>query len=215
MGENSRKVKAPSRMPAAKRREQLLDRAEELFATRGYARATTAELAKASGITEPIIYRHFDSKRDLFVALIERTASRTLEQWEQHLADARDPAERLWKLLGDNPMRTGRGREAYRVVLQAITEIDDPKIHAALNSHMHALHDFLKRELERAQAEHKITSLFSADVIAWLLIDVGLGYGALSAMLVSGHGRDEQGTEVRDIIARVLVGRKGPSAQET
>ena len=60
-----------SRLPASKRREQLLDKAAELFAKNGYARATTAQLAKAAGVTEPIIYRHFKSKRDLFVALIE------------------------------------------------------------------------------------------------------------------------------------------------
>ena len=67
-----------SRLPAAKRKEQLLDCAMQLFAAHGYARATTAELAKLAGVTEPIIYRHFDSKLDLFVALIERTAGMTL-----------------------------------------------------------------------------------------------------------------------------------------
>ena len=77
-----------SRLPAAERRKQLLDNAAELFAKHGYARATTAQLAKAAGVTEPIIYRHFASKRDLFVALIERTGKETLETWEKHLEDA-------------------------------------------------------------------------------------------------------------------------------
>src|ERR1051326_7480135 len=90
---------AVSRLPASKRREQLLDRAAELFAKNGYARATTAQLAKAAGVTEPIIYRHFDSKRDLFVALIERTGRETIERWEEDLAGANDPAERLRRLL--------------------------------------------------------------------------------------------------------------------
>ena len=59
-----------TRLPAAQRREQLLDEASKLFAQLGYARATTSQLAKAAGVTEPIIYRHFASKRDLFIALI-------------------------------------------------------------------------------------------------------------------------------------------------
>ena len=71
------------RLPADQRREQLLDRAAELFARHGYARATTAELAKAAGVTEPIIYRHFKSKRDLFISLIERTGRETLDVWER------------------------------------------------------------------------------------------------------------------------------------
>ena len=69
---------------------RMLDCAADLFSKYGYARATTAQLAKAAGVTEPIIYRHFDSKRDLFVALIERTGRETITQWEQHLAGAED-----------------------------------------------------------------------------------------------------------------------------
>src|SRR5690606_11494840 len=132
----------------------------------GYARATTAQLAKAAGVTEPIIYRHFASKRDLFVALIERTGQQTISQWEQHLADAQDPAERLPRLIGDNPMVSQRGRFGYRVILQAITEVDDPAIQEALRNHILSLHAFLTRELDRAQREHKVTTRFSAELIA-------------------------------------------------
>src|SRR5207244_12604010 len=122
-----------SRLPAEKRREQLLDCAADLFAKSGYARATTAELARAAGVTEPIIYRHFNSKRDLFVALIERTAAQTLAHWEQRLADAQDPAERLRRVIGDNPMVSPEGAAPYRVLLQAITEVSDAEIHKAVS----------------------------------------------------------------------------------
>jgi AcrR family transcriptional regulator len=195
-----------SRLPASKRREQLLDVAAELFAKFGYARATTAQLAKAAGVTEPIIYRHFDSKRDLFVALIERTGRETIAFWEKHLADANEAPERLRRLLGDNPMVTERGRFAYRVILQAISETEDPVIHDALRNHIKSLHAFLTEELEAAQKEHKVTGRFSAELIAWLLIHIGLGYGVLDAMAIPGQGEDASGTSVRDLIARMLVG---------
>jgi AcrR family transcriptional regulator len=203
-----------SRLPASKRREQLLDCAAKLFAERGYARATTNELAKAAGVTEPIIYRHFDSKRDLFVALIERTGRETIEQWERHLAEgggATDTAERLRRLLGDNPMVTERGRFAYRVILQAISEVgQDEVIHDALRNHIKSLHAFLAEELEAAQKEHKVTARFSAEIIAWLLIHLGLGYGVLDAMAIPGQGRDQHGVHVREVIAKMMVGGPGP-----
>lgn len=198
-----------SRLPASKRREQLLDCAAELFAQNGYARATTAQLAKAAGVTEPIIYRHFDSKRDLFVALIERTGRETIEQWEQHLADAEDPAERLRRLIGDNPMVSERGRRAYRVILQAISEVDDPVIHDALRNHIKSLHAFLIEELDEAQKNHKVTQRFTAEIVAWLLIHLGLGYGVLNAMNIPGQGTDQAGVHVREVIARLLVGKAG------
>lgn len=198
-----------SRLPAAKRKEQLLDCAMQLFAAHGYARATTAELAKLAGVTEPIIYRHFDSKLELFVALIERTAAMTLTSWERELAGVSDPSERLRRLIGENPMVSEQGRLAYRVFLQAITEADNPKIHEALMRHIQSVHAFLMRELERAQENHKVTARFSAELIGWLLIHLGMGYGVLSAMAIPGHGTDKTGSHVQEVIARLLVGRTG------
>jgi AcrR family transcriptional regulator len=201
-----------SRLPAAERREQLLDCAAELFSRHGYARATTAELAKAAGVTEPIIYRHFDSKRGLFVALIERTGRQTLAAWEQHLADASDPGERLKRLLSENPMVTGASREAYRVFLQAITEVDDPEIHRAVSEHLGSVHAFLSRELAAAQERKRVTDRISPEIIAWLLIDIGLGYGVADALRVPGHGADSAGNRAKDIIERMLV-RRGPDGR--
>jgi AcrR family transcriptional regulator len=197
-----------SRLPAAKRREQLLDRAATLFAERGYARATTAELAKAAGVTEPIIYRHFDSKRDLFIALIERTGRETIERWEADLAGASDPAERLRRLLGDNPMVKPGAENAYRVILQAIAEVDDPAIHEALKGHIQRLHEFVVREVERAQKDHKVTTRWSAEIIGRLLVHLGLGYGVLSSWRIEGHAQDAAGVHVEEVIARLLVGRE-------
>ncbi|MEL7472206.1 MAG: helix-turn-helix domain-containing protein [Planctomycetota bacterium] len=204
-----------SRLPAAERREQLLDAALEQFAEHGYARATTAQLAKAAGVTEPIIYRHFKSKRDLFVALIERTGKRTLEQWSGDLATATDPAERLKRLIGDNPMVSGDGRKAYRVFLQAITEVNDESIQAALEAHIKQARAFIQHELEAAQSASQVTHRFSAELLAKLLVHLGMGYGVLTAMQVPQHGEDDDGRHVQEIIARVLVGRRGRSEGES
>lgn len=196
-----------SRLPAAKRREQLLDVAADLFSTKGYAGATTAMIAKDAGITEPIIYRHFKSKRDLFVALIERTGRQTLELWEKDLHGVEDPGARLSKIINENPMVSEYGKKGYRVLLQSISEVDDPLIHKAVADHMTRLHAFITREIERAQDAHKVTNRFSAGVIAWVLVNVGMGYGVLTAMGVPGHGFDASGVHVKDVLARILVGR--------
>ena len=194
------------RLPASQRKQQLLDTALDLFARLGYARATTAELAKAAGVTEPIIYRHFESKKALFVALIDRTGTRALEQWERDMAGASDPGDRLRRLIGDNPMVAESGRKAYRVFLQAITETDDPEIREAIDAHIRSLFGFVKAEVVKAQAAHRVTTRYTADLIAWLLIHIGLGYGVLSAMAIEGHGQDPGGGHVKDVLARILTG---------
>lgn len=198
------------RLPAEERRRQLLETASALFAERGYARTTTAELARAAGVTEPVIYRHFASKRDLFAALIEQTALATLALWRERLDRADDPAERLSILLGANPMVALGDEEAvrYRVMLQAITETRDEMIHAAVDDHFRALHGFVAAEVARAQEAGRVGSRVPGDMIAWILIDVALGFGVLEAMGVSGHHRSRNGVGVVEVISQILLPRK-------
>lgn len=60
-----------SRMPAAERRRQLLDTALVVFAARGYHGASMNDVADAAGVTKPVLYQHFTSKRQLFGELID------------------------------------------------------------------------------------------------------------------------------------------------
>src|SRR5213079_1613249 len=59
-----------TRLPAAARREQLLAVALEVFARQGFHGTTMNEVAEAAGVTKPVLYQHFRSKRDLFLALL-------------------------------------------------------------------------------------------------------------------------------------------------
>lgn len=197
------------RLPAEARRRQLLDVAAALFADRGYARATTAEIARAAGVTEPVIYRHFESKRDLFVALVEQTAEQTLEIWREALEAAADPAERLEILLGSNPMVALGDDEAvrYRIILQAITETGDAEIHRAVVKHFRALHAFVESEVTAAQSAKKVSGRVPAGMIAWILIDVALGFGVLEAMGITGHHRAED-ADVVGVIRQILLPRR-------
>jgi AcrR family transcriptional regulator len=60
------------RLTAAARRTRILDAAERLFADAGYAGASIDRIADAAGVSAPVIYDHFSSKRELFAAVMER-----------------------------------------------------------------------------------------------------------------------------------------------
>ncbi len=60
------------RLPAAERRRRIEDAATELFAQRGYAATTVEDIVRAAGVTKPMLYRHFESKQELCIALLER-----------------------------------------------------------------------------------------------------------------------------------------------
>jgi AcrR family transcriptional regulator len=59
------------RMRAPQRREQLLAVARRVFSERGFHTVTMEDVAKEAGVTKPILYDHFPSKRDLYRGLLE------------------------------------------------------------------------------------------------------------------------------------------------
>ena len=88
----------PTNMPrlkAPQRREQLMEVATKLFARNGYEATTTAAIAEMAGVTEPILYRHFKSKQELFVAIVKAVSDRTLRHWEELIKGIDDPAEQI------------------------------------------------------------------------------------------------------------------------
>jgi len=79
------------RLRAEQRREQLLGVAARLFAERGFARTTTREIARAAGVSEGAIYRHFRSKEELLFTYVRRavvsSADNLLSRLEEASAD--------------------------------------------------------------------------------------------------------------------------------
>jgi AcrR family transcriptional regulator len=83
------------RLPAARRRHQLLDVARELFAARGFHATSMDEVAEAAGVTKPVLYQHFPSKRALYRELLEDTARRLLAEVNAATAPADTARERV------------------------------------------------------------------------------------------------------------------------
>ncbi len=57
------------RMSGKERRKQIIKVSRSLFAQEKYQKTTMATIAKAVGVTEPLIYRHFKSKKELFLVI--------------------------------------------------------------------------------------------------------------------------------------------------
>jgi AcrR family transcriptional regulator len=84
-----------SRLPAAARREQLLSVALGVFASEGFHGASMNDIADAAGVTKPVLYQHFESKHDLYLALIEDTGDRLSTLIEAATIDADGPRDQV------------------------------------------------------------------------------------------------------------------------
>ena len=79
-----------ARLPAPARREQILDVALTVFAATGYHGASMNDVAEAAGVTKPVLYQHFESKRDLYQALLREAGTRMLNAIIKGSSEATD-----------------------------------------------------------------------------------------------------------------------------
>lgn len=85
------------RVPRTERQQQMIEAATELFSERGFAAVSMDDVAKAAGITKPLIYSYFGSKEGLFAACAEGAGS-VLRGRLRDLVEGSElePGERLW-----------------------------------------------------------------------------------------------------------------------
>ena len=85
----------PTRLPRDQRRIQLLDAASEVFAAKGYHAAAMDDIADVAGVSKPVLYQHFPSKLDLYLALLDQSCDRLVEVVEDALASTEENADRV------------------------------------------------------------------------------------------------------------------------
>jgi AcrR family transcriptional regulator len=88
-------VAVRQRLTKDERRMRILEAASQVFADRGYEGASIEEIAEAAGITRPVIYDHFASKRDLHISLLELHMEELLEFMGDRVASQETSEARL------------------------------------------------------------------------------------------------------------------------
>ena len=100
------------RLPRARRREQILAAATEAFARSGFAATGLDDIAAEAGISRVVLYRHFDSKTDLYQAVLDRMCARL----DAHVAD---PAGEFTDASIDGLLEAAAGSPAgFRLLFQ-------------------------------------------------------------------------------------------------
>jgi AcrR family transcriptional regulator len=192
------------RLKAAQRREQLIDVATKLFAKSGYEATTTAAIADAAGVTEPILYRHFKSKQELFVAIVRDVSERTLEQWKSLTANVADPVERLRIISANMPEHMKRLADYYHVLHGALGTSRDKKVMGVLREHYQQIEDFFSRIVADGQKSGAFGKHVSPKAAAWQFIFAGIGF----AMIALNLGAVEK-TLTEEVIESLVRGVRG------
>jgi AcrR family transcriptional regulator len=170
------------RLAASERRAAVLETALHVFSEGSYRGTTTAEIAREAGVSEPILYRHFASKRDLYLACIDEAWRRVRAIWEAAL----EQEERGPDCFNAMGRALHASREKYLLSslwVQALTEAsEDPEIRRHVRRHLRDVHDFVAGVMTRAQEAGWVARDRDAVAEAWIFIAVGL-LGAIGQRL--------------------------------
>ncbi len=155
-------VTTTERKTAAERREQVLDAALEVFAEHGLSGASTDEIARRAGISQPYLFRLFHTKKELFIASTERCFRETRETF-QRAAEGTSGEEALQamgraygELIRSNPNRL-RGQ------MQSYAACDDPDICAVVRKGYGEIVDVVER-LSGADAD-RLSQFFARGML--------------------------------------------------
>ena len=163
---------ARPRLTGQQRRQVVLDTACRVFFKKSYRGATTAEIARESGISEPILYRHFGSKRDLYLACLDE-AWRIFREFAENALET-NPSGCLGAIADAYTAK----RSKLRLVdlwIQALTEAsEDPVIAKAVRQQIREVHDFFAEVIRRGQADGVLNADRDPVAEAWIFVAGGL-----------------------------------------
>ncbi len=160
------------RLRAEERRQAVLEAACQVFSQKSYRGATTADIAREAGITEPILYRHFGSKRDLYLACLAATWQRLRELAEQAVRE--NPTGCLGA-VADMYMAKRAKIRLVDLWIQALTEAgEDATIAKAVRGQIREVHAFFADLIRRGQREGVVHAERDPEAEAWIFVAGGL-----------------------------------------
>lgn len=91
-----------TRLAPEERRMQLLDSAQKLILEKGLSSFTMEALAREAGVSNPLVYKYFDTRLELLQELLERESKRFNSQLQEQVAEAKDYRELLTLFVSAN-----------------------------------------------------------------------------------------------------------------
>ncbi len=160
------------------RRADLLDAAERCFAERGYHATTVDAIAERAGVSKGAFYWHFETKRDVFTALIDRMVGELHPRWLE-LAAGRSASAGLRDTLEAAPALSEPSLALADASLEYMAEARrDRALSRRLATHLRSGRDLLAELIRRGIAEGDFREV-DAEAYASAIVGAGKGLGLL------------------------------------
>lgn len=119
------------RLPKAQRREQLMDTARSVFVEQGYHAASMDDIAECAGVSKPLLYQHFPSKLDLYLAILDSGIDSLLATSDASLTNITDNKQRVRATIRSYLEFVDDPDGAYRLVFSSDLT-NEPEVRARM-----------------------------------------------------------------------------------
>ena len=164
-----------TRLPAARRRQQLLEVALQVFGEHGFHPTSMNDVAEAAGVTKPVLYQHFRSKRDLYREVLTDVGAQLLEEITKATTSAATPHQQVELGFLAYFRWVAAHEPAFRVLFGGGTRRDEEfaaqvvKVEAAIAEAIAALIDVQTLEqAQRRQLAHGLVGLAEGASRMWM-----------------------------------------------
>lgn len=108
-----------ARLPRSARRKQLLAAAQDVFVAQGYHAAAMDDIAERAGVSKPVLYQHFQSKLELYLALLDLHCEALSERTREVMSATTDNRERVHGAMRAYFDLIDHESEAFRLVFES------------------------------------------------------------------------------------------------
>ena len=173
-----------ARQTAAERREAVLEAARAEFAVTGYHGTSTDAIAKRAGISQPYLFRLFRTKKELFLACIERGFAVTLASMKEASEGLR--GEQALGAMGRAYMELLADRKKLLAQMQSYAACDDPEVREAVRRGFRDLYSFV--EQRAGVSPQRLAGFFAKGMLVNVIaaMDLGSSHARWARKLIEG-----------------------------
>lgn len=152
------------------RKQQIARAAMEIISEEGMSKLAMARIAERIGVTDAALYKHFKSKNDMLLYMIEDLEKSMIAEFIAHVGQIQDPVERLNSLLIYQFEFIEQNRGIPRIIFSESLQKQNREIKAKISGLLTNYQGAIKAILEAARAEGRINGETDIDAAAAIFI---------------------------------------------
>lgn len=195
------------RQSAEERKSQIVAEVLRLVDEIGPDRLSTTDVARAIGLSQPAIFRHFPTKGALWLAVAEDIANRLQDRWTAAEAGAAEPHDRLRALIAAQLTAIAETPALPSILFSRELQVDNPALRDVFRGLLGVFQGRLVAAIRDLQAVDELRQDISPEDIAILLTSLVQGVAIRWTLGARGFSLVPEGLRLLDVQMALLSGQ--------